>query len=181
MKSRELRLVVPCPFWKRASAFIIDLLILLPFQALPLVVADTFSIPRKQAMPTVQLIGFIFFVLYFTAFESSRLQATPGKLILKLRVTDMTGKSIPVWRALLRSIAKIISGLPILLLGAGYLMAAWTEKGQALHDLIVQTLVLERRYLEKIRSSQPPAAPDSSPVTLAKGERREVDEGGTRQ
>ena len=80
-----------------------------------------------------------------------------------------------------RSIAKIISGFPFLLLGVGYLMAAWTEKGQALHDLIVQTLVLERRYLEKIRSSQPPAAPDSSPVTLAKGERREVDEGGTRQ
>ena len=79
--------------------------------------------------------------LYFALMESSAKQATLGKLVLGVRVTDLSGNRIGFGRASGRFFGKILSGL---ILGIGYLMAAFTERKQGLHDLIAGTLVLRR-------------------------------------
>jgi len=73
--------------------------------------------------------------------ESSELQATLGKMALGICVTDKYGNRISFGRATGRHFAKIISSLT---LGIGYLAAAFTEKKQALHDIIAGCLVLKR-------------------------------------
>ena len=78
--------------------------------------------------------------LYYTLFEASSWQATPGKRIMRLYVTDLNGKRITFARALIRNLARQISGF----LFIGYLIAGFTEKKQALHDILAGCLVLRR-------------------------------------
>jgi uncharacterized RDD family membrane protein YckC len=79
--------------------------------------------------------------LYWALLESSALQATPGKRMLGLFVTDLQGRRITFPRASGRFFGKAISGF---LLMAGYIMAAFTEKKQALHDMLAGCLVLKK-------------------------------------
>ena len=78
--------------------------------------------------------------LYYAYFESSDWQATVGKKVLNLIVTDMDGNRVSFGRASGRYFAKIVSGL--IPLGIGYILAGVTEKKQALHDMIASCLVL---------------------------------------
>lgn len=90
----------------------------------------------------VALLGVIGKWLYFAAFESSSWQATPGKKVLNLAVTDLTGARVSFGRATGRFFAKWVSDL--IPLGIGYILAGITERKQALHDMIASTLVLRR-------------------------------------
>jgi uncharacterized RDD family membrane protein YckC len=74
--------------------------------------------------------------------ESSKNQGTLGKMALGLRVTDMDGRRISFGRATGRYFAKWLSTITLLI---GYIMAAFTPKKQAMHDMIAGTLVLARR------------------------------------
>jgi len=69
-----------------------------------------------------------------------------GKKILGLKVVDLDGKKITFGRASGRWLASILSGF---LLGIGYLMVAFTEKNQGLHDMIAGTYVLTTKSSEK--------------------------------
>jgi uncharacterized RDD family membrane protein YckC len=80
--------------------------------------------------------------IYNAAMESSRHQGTLGKMALGLIVTDLQGRPITFAHASGRYFAKIISGL--IPFGIGYAMAGFTEKKQALHDMIASCLVLRR-------------------------------------
>lgn len=86
------------------------------------------------------LVGIVGGWLYYAYCESSEWQATPGKKVLNLSVTDINGNRISFGRASGRFFAKMISGL--IPLGIGYIMAGFTEKKQALHDMIASCLVL---------------------------------------
>lgn len=77
--------------------------------------------------------------LYYALMESSSKQATLGKMALGIKVTDMNGNRISFGRATGRYFGKIISGL---ILNVGYIMAAFTQKKQALHDLMANCLVI---------------------------------------
>lgn len=77
--------------------------------------------------------------LYIALFESSHLQASPGKMLFGIFVTDVYGKRISFGRGFLRAIGKDISNI---LFGIGYLIALFTERKQALHDFLAGTLVL---------------------------------------
>jgi uncharacterized RDD family membrane protein YckC len=77
---------------------------------------------------------------YYGLMESSEKQATLGKMAMGLKVTDMEGNRITLVKALIRYFGKMLSGI---ILFIGYLMAAFTEKKQALHDIIAGTLVLK--------------------------------------
>jgi uncharacterized RDD family membrane protein YckC len=79
--------------------------------------------------------------LYFSLLESSIWQATLGKKALGLTVTDLEGRRIGFGRATGRYFAKYISTL---ILFIGWIMAGFTEKKQALHDMIAGTLVLRK-------------------------------------
>ncbi len=77
--------------------------------------------------------------LYFAGFESSRSQATPGKVLMGLVVTDMEGSKPTFARTSLRFFAKYISTIIIFI---GFLMIGFTKKRQGLHDKIAGCLVL---------------------------------------
>ncbi|MBS1842323.1 MAG: RDD family protein [Acidobacteria bacterium] len=80
--------------------------------------------------------------LYNALFESSSWQATPGKKVLNLFVTDLNGAPVSFGRASGRFFAKFVTQL--IPLGIGYMLAGLTERKQALHDMIASTLVLRR-------------------------------------
>jgi len=80
--------------------------------------------------------------LYYAYSESSSWQATVGKHVMSIYVTDLNGNHITFLHATGRYFAKIITGL--IPLGIGYIMAGFTERRQALHDMIAGTLVLRR-------------------------------------
>ncbi|HRG10711.1 MAG TPA: RDD family protein [Cyclobacteriaceae bacterium] len=80
-------------------------------------------------------------ILCSTLMESSKLQATVGKLALGLKVTDLQGNKLDFVKALVRNLCKLISNFTLLI---GYIMAGFTEKKQALHDMIASTLVLKK-------------------------------------
>lgn len=79
--------------------------------------------------------------LYFALCESSHLQATPGKLALGLHVTDLYGRRIGFGRATGRFFGKILSGL---IFDIGFMLAGWTPRKQALHDLLAGCCVVRR-------------------------------------
>jgi uncharacterized RDD family membrane protein YckC len=76
--------------------------------------------------------------LYEAFMESSSYQATLGKMIFGMKVTDLSGNRISFERATGRHFAKWISGI---ILCIGYIMVGFTERKQGLHDLLAGTLV----------------------------------------
>ena len=148
-------------FWKRFGAIIIDVLILGAIQWMVLTPiltgmgiisdvsemangdGDPFALVTKlmSLMSVASLISWVVNLLYFSFMESSKFQATIGKLALGIIVTDVNGQKLDFVKALIRNISKIISSC---ILFIGYLMAAFTEKKQALHDMIAGTLVVNK-------------------------------------
>lgn len=94
-----------------------------------------------QLTPVAFAVTFTAIWFYYTIFEASVWQATPGKRALRIYVADLQGQRVTVARAAARNLAKIVSNLTFL---AGYLIAGFTEKKQALHDILTSCLVLRR-------------------------------------
>ena len=138
-------------FWLRFCAYVVDWLIVgLPFY----IVQRMFTAPppvympgRSPALPSMMLLGscglsliqIVGALLYYAMMESSSKQATLGKIALGLKVTDGAGQPISFGRATGRHFAKIISVLTFFI---GFMMAGWTQRKQALHDMIADTLVI---------------------------------------
>ena len=80
--------------------------------------------------------------LYYAWMESSPAQGTLGKMTMGLIVTDMQYRPVSFARASGRFFAKFITGLIPLCIG--YIMAGFTAKKQALHDMIASCLVLRK-------------------------------------
>lgn len=100
-----------------------------------------------EAIQTIAgVVGYILGItlnwLYYTILESSKWQATFGKKALNLVVTDLSGNKITFGRANGRYWGKFISTLTLFI---GYLMVIFTEKHQALHDMIADTLVVNKK------------------------------------
>ena len=79
--------------------------------------------------------------LYEALLTSSAKQATLGKMALGLVVTDLNGNRISFGRATGRHFGKWLSAIILMI---GYLMQPFTEKKQALHDILAGTLVVKR-------------------------------------
>lgn len=135
-------------FWWRVLAYTIDTVLLtvagiLFGVVLGIVMAILFGGSESgQALTTLVswLGGIVLSWLYFTKFESSPKMATPGKYWLGITVTDEQGQRISFGKANARFWSKIISGMILLI---GYIMVAFTEKKQGLHDIIAKTLVVK--------------------------------------
>ena len=149
-------------FWMRFLAFLIDnavmgigfLLILIPLIFLTGLGGFIGQIHPNEDMNDVgifMLIGLLFLAatvsllwtwLYHALMESSEWQATVGKRLLGLVVTDMAGQRVSFGRATGRHFAKIITNMVPAFIG--YIMAGFTERKQALHDMLAGCLVLRR-------------------------------------
>ncbi len=86
-------------------------------------------------------VALILQVLYYSLMEASKYQGTVGKLVLGLKVTDMNGEALDFPKAFIRNLAKILSGMIFLI---GYIMAGFTDKKQALHDIIAGALIVRK-------------------------------------
>jgi uncharacterized RDD family membrane protein YckC len=140
-------------FWLRAIAYLFDTILI--SLALGLIASfypatfikmpDAAVSPSLTSLPQLTPIAFAITItatwIYYTMFEASAWQATPGKRVLRLYVADLSGQRITLARAATRNLAKIISSLTFLV---GYLVAGFTERKQALHDILASCLVLRR-------------------------------------
>ncbi|MCD4769927.1 MAG: RDD family protein [Bacteroidales bacterium] len=149
-------------FWLRFVAYIIDDLIMgfvgfivsLPFIGgiifSAIGIGEHADLDEKTFLGIAGIIGSVVGLviviavmgwLYFALMESSKTQATLGKMALSLKVTDMEGNPISFGRATGRYFGKIISGM---ILYIGYILAGLTEKKQALHDMMANCLVVRK-------------------------------------
>jgi uncharacterized RDD family membrane protein YckC len=118
----------------------------------------------QAAFAGIQLIFQIFSLivgwLYEALLESSSWQGTVGKKVLGIRVTDMDGNRISFGRATGRHFAKLLSQM---ICFVGFIMVAFTERKQGLHDMIAGTLVLEGAPTGGfgVTLDQPPPPPPS--------------------
>lgn len=144
-EEEDYRRMTYAGFWTRFVAALLDGLILaVPSFAVGFVVG-IFGMSAGLGPLEIQLIsqflGVLIGWLYAASMESSSNQGTLGKMALGIKVTDMNGRRISFGQASGRHFAKILSGIILLI---GYIMAAFTEKKQALHDLIAGTLVVRK-------------------------------------
>ncbi|MBN8576219.1 MAG: RDD family protein [Cyclobacteriaceae bacterium] len=151
-------------FWLRFVAIIIDAIIIWVIQSfifVPLLAAlglgfansvqtMDFNDPEQAAgmfasimamASGIWLLSLVINILYNTFMEASKFQGSVGKIALGLKVTDLQGNKLDFTKALVRNLCKIISNITFLI---GYIMAGFTEKKQALHDMIASTLVLRK-------------------------------------
>jgi uncharacterized RDD family membrane protein YckC len=136
-------------FWIRFAAIFVDGLVLLPLSlvsfGLSAALRNTDDTTTKLVLGIVSMAYLLFGIvarwLYFALMESSKWQATLGKRLLGIMVTDRQGQRIGFGRATGRFFAKILSGL---ILCIGYMMAGWTQRKQALHDMLADTLVVRK-------------------------------------
>lgn len=79
--------------------------------------------------------------LYYSLMESSSHQATLGKMALGIKVVDRHGGRLSFPHALGRWFAAALSYLTLYI---GFLMAAFTQNKQALHDMVAGTCVVDK-------------------------------------
>jgi len=128
-------------FWIRFAAAIIDAIILsIPQLALQYAMADSIA-EGGAGFALYYIIVIALSWIYYAGMESSANQGTLGKMVVGLKVTNLEGEPISFVNATGRYFAKIISAI---ILGIGYIMAAFTPKKQALHDQLAKTLVVKK-------------------------------------
>ncbi len=144
----------PAGFWLRLAAWLIDGVVLgVAMGILSTVLGVVIGVAAASrgdagkamaglAMIAIWAVILVVYWAYFAIMESSSQQATLGKLALGLAVTDLRGQRLGLGRATGRFFAKFLSGIPLYL---GFVLAAFTERKQALHDLVAGTLVVRRR------------------------------------
>jgi uncharacterized RDD family membrane protein YckC/type II secretory pathway pseudopilin PulG len=118
-------------FWRRWAAAVID-------GILYYIVAIAIALALGDGLGSTAL-AIAAAWLYHALMQSSSRQATLGKMALGIKVTSVDGERISFLRATGRYFSTLRSSL---LLMIGYLMAAFTQRKQALHDLIAGTLVV---------------------------------------
>lgn len=164
----EVREAAYAGFWRRVGAAVADGVIV----AIPLALGTYFLFPaqvlsRSQDPPEATASYLLFLVVYLAVviaymagMESSTLQATLGKRLLRMQVTDMERQRISFLRAVKRGwfywlpialslidllaqfmVFQVIAALFAIVSCAA---VAFTERRQALHDITAGCLVLYR-------------------------------------
>ena len=156
-------------FFRRALAFMLDMLILMVPTAVvgglfpavsPAEVPPDASFQEVLALlqpnPSFLVAATLVAWAYKALFEASAAQATPGKRALKIKVTDLDGQRIsiatatirtwPLWLAPLAAAvgAHLVEAVFSLVAMASYLAVAVTARKQGLHDLVAGCLVVRR-------------------------------------
>lgn len=130
----------PAGFWMRFTADLIDRTIL--------IIASVIAIQIFQLNPSLDNYFYALFFMYiplgfvYTAvLESSKRQATFGKQLIGIEVTDRNWRSLSLQRAFVRDACKFFSYLTF---GIGFFMVGFTETRQALHDRMTNCFVIRK-------------------------------------
>ena len=131
-------------FWKRFAALFIDTIALGVCGFIVGIVFAVIYVSLNGSEHGTEIwanaLGIIMAWIYFAGFESSPKQATLGKMALGIKVVGLDGERLSFGKASGRYFGKIISSL---ILGIGYIMVAFTEKKQGLHDKMAGCLVID--------------------------------------
>jgi uncharacterized RDD family membrane protein YckC/Tfp pilus assembly major pilin PilA len=141
--------VVPAGFLRRWAALFLDsFIVAIPAGILAVVAAVPLGMSssnKESVGPMAQglyyLFHFLIAPLYYAGMESSARQATLGKQALGIKVTDDDGRRLSFGHALGRWFAAALSYMTLYV---GFLMAAFTERKRALHDIVAGTLVVDK-------------------------------------
>jgi uncharacterized RDD family membrane protein YckC len=138
-------------FWRRVCAGCIDVALEVVVALLLSLIVDlglhaiggSMGIAR-ESMEYVTGITFIALLtvgawLYCAISESSRYRATLGKRLLGLQVVTPSGEQLTFGQASVRHFMKFLS---LFTLGFGFMMAGWTKRRQALHDMPADVVVI---------------------------------------
>ncbi|MFI5333950.1 MAG: RDD family protein [Chlamydiales bacterium] len=123
---------------RRFCAYILDVIVQL------ILIGMSALLLERQSFIGLLASGLLLFLLswfYFAFMESSKYEATVGKLLLGLKVVDMRGNRLSFLRATTRYFGKFLSRL---LLGLGFFMMLFTKKRQCLHDKLASTIVVKK-------------------------------------
>jgi len=160
--------VVYAGFWLRFIAFILDAVIVgIPTSIVFLLILGAsrfshsiFTNPPETPSALIALLGagvilriviFSVFItwLYYALLESSAWQATVGKKLLGVYITDLGGNRVSFGRASGRYFGMVLFRLPpvigpLLIFPIDCICAGFTEKKQALHDMMAGCFVLRK-------------------------------------
>lgn len=138
-------------FWPRAAAFILDYVII-TIITLPLGIWFQFRINRAMQGAQLNWEELLQQLVLSSAWSTfvavtygwlfvGRYAATPGKMILKLKVVRADGGRVSYLRSLGRQGGHIVSQIPCMI---GYLLPLFDDQKRALHDHICNTRVIHR-------------------------------------
>jgi len=157
--------IVYAGFWRRVAANVIDgmivnaisfvlLAILLPVFGFSMAgflgLTESWGIPRNQDdisedlvmfQLVLQLVLMALTCAYYAWFHASHNRATLGKMAVGIKVVRLDGEKITLGRGIGRYFAFVLSSFTV---GIGFLMAGFTQRKQALHDIICGTLVVDK-------------------------------------
>ncbi len=143
-------------FWIRFVAYIIDSLVIyfLFIILLAIFTGDPFYQYRMEPMEfgreywSMAFSNYILQIMYFSGLESSKRQATFGKMIMGIKVVSKSGGRLSPLNAIGRYLGKFLSAIILLI---GFIMAAFDSRKQALHDKLAETFVV---YEDRGRRSE---------------------------
>ena len=133
-------------FWIRWLAYVIDGIVIGAIRQVVLLPLGLNMIERNfwrspwfyahigEAGLTSLALTLAYFVFFWTQYG-----ATPGKMVLKLKVVNPQGGPITLGAAVIRYFGQILSGI---IAGIGFLMAAFDDEKRALHDRLAETRVI---------------------------------------
>ncbi len=132
-------------FWLRFVAFIIDVVVMfigiyIFYMILGNVDISLLSFIRHNYYMS-KFFGFGVMVIYYSLMEASSKQATLWKQAMNIKVVDENGHQLTIDRAFVRNLSKWLSSFVLMI---WYIMIAFTEKKQGLHDLIAKCLVVRK-------------------------------------
>ena len=135
-------------FWWRLLALLIDTTIIYAFIIAGIAFMDIVLVfigkkvldgDDNDTTTVLTLIFLLVNLFYFSLMESSRKQATIGKIACGLKVVDENGFRISFSKALGRYFGKILSSFVCY---AGFLVVLFSDNRQAWHDQLAHTYVL---------------------------------------
>ncbi|EKE21606.1 MAG: hypothetical protein ACD_7C00171G0004 [uncultured bacterium] len=134
-------------FFARAGAFFTDIIIVMIIMAIVgfivfLLTGQSFDFFLRKINHITdnnpEIVVIPFFWIYYI-FMTYKFEATIGKMIIGIKVTNSDFSKMSFKRVILReTIGKLISQYTIV----GYFLAIFTEKNRALHDMIAKSVVI---------------------------------------
>jgi uncharacterized RDD family membrane protein YckC len=141
-------------FWRRIFALCIDYAVIY----LPILYISYFAgyvlrghLGYYKIVLVGIVIGLVMAWLYWTLCESSPWQASLGKRLMGICVSDIDGERLTFSQSGKRTLCKVLSLLPF---GLGFVAAAFTAKKQTLHDLITDSIVVYNAPQRKKKRSK---------------------------
>ncbi|TCD10286.1 RDD family protein [Pedobacter frigidisoli] len=134
-------------FDQRLLASVIDHFIIFGFYTVIILISYIFIVDKNERIMAFLVpfpIIFMVKLIYGSFAEASVNQATVGKKILGIKVTDLEGTRISIGVSFIRNFSKILSVLPVFF---GYLYSFLNKKNQCWHDIAANTLVIKDRLI----------------------------------